>query len=720
MTGRRTPLAPVEIATAGILAGLAAALGLGSSALPVFALFFRIGAAIPIAMVASRMRPRTAFATALVALLLSGAVGGISTAWTIAQVSAIALVVGALRRKGVAALGVSLTALLVAIVGALGALALLTLLESARELALESARTSMNGYLELVGRLPGLGGSAQFAKSRVDAFIAHWWIWAPALSGLRLALLLLAAHWLLSRVLERLDLADGSDPLEEAMKAPGLPGPLPLRLRGVGYAYPGSDAPALSDIDLDIDSGFTVIVGPNGSGKSTLALILAGASPTRGRVIRPGGAGLGRAGGTAILAQRAETQFLGDTVAEDVVWGMNEEERADVDLDALLDLVGLRDQAQVAPRHLSGGMLQRLALAGALARRPALLISDESTAMIDPRGRAELLEILSALPASGTAVVHITHDPVEAATASRIIRLEGGRLLHEGTRSGAPRSTGSTAAVAAAAAQEADHGRDKGRPPTGTGGTGTPAAPSPASAAVAPPALTGVIEHLWADRVTHSYNPGTPWERLVLSDASCIVSPGSALLITGENGSGKSTLARILVGLQSPTSGRCTLGGVPVTRRIGEVGLSRQFARLQLQRPTVGLDILSAAGYGPSVGSGRGRKGRAPDSARARELIASALAEVGLPEELSRRNVDALSGGQMRRVALAGLLASDPVALVLDEPFAGLDAESRAILIDILERRRRSGLGLVIISHDDSGLVGLCDERLTLARGVLA
>lgn len=706
----------MEIATAGILAGLTAALGLGSSALPVFALFFRIGAAIPIAMVASRMRPRTAFATALVALLLSGAVGGISTAWTIAQVSAIGLVVGALRRKGAAALGVALTTLLVAIIGALGALALLTLLESARELALESARTSMNGYLELVGRIPGLGGSAQLAQSRVDAFIAHWWIWAPALSGLRLALLLLAAHWLLSRVLERLDLADGSDPLEEAMKAPGRPGPLPLRLRGVCYAYPGSDAPALSDIDLDIDSGFTVIVGPNGSGKSTLALILAGAAPTRGRAIRPGGAGLGRTGGTALLAQRAETQFLGDTVAEDVVWGMNEEERADVDLDALLDLVGLRGQAQVAPRHLSGGMLQRLALAGALARRPALLISDESTAMIDPRGRAELLEILSALPASGTAVVHITHDPAEAATASRIIRLEGGRVLHEGTRSGAPRATGS----AAAAAERADHARDRARPPTGTGGTGTANAPSPASAAVAPPALTGVIEHLWADRVTHSYNPGTPWERLVLSDASCIVSPGSALLITGENGSGKSTLARILVGLQSPTSGRCTLGGVPVTRRIGEVGLSRQFARLQLQRPTVGLDILSAAGYGPSVGSGRGRKGRAPDSARARELIASALAEVGLPEELSRRNVDALSGGQMRRVALAGLLASDPVALVLDEPFAGLDAESRAILIDILERRRRSGLGLVIISHDDSGLVGLCDERLTLARGVLA
>lgn len=718
MTGRRTPLAPVEIATAGILAGLTAALGLGSSALPVFALFFRIGAAIPIAMVASRMRPRTAFATALAALLLAGAVGGISTAWTTAQVGAIALAVGALRRKGVGALGVALTALLVALIGALGALALLTLLESARELALESARTSMNGYLELVGRIPGLGGSAQLAQSRVDAFIAHWWIWAPALSGLRLAILLLAAHWLLSRVLERLDLADGFDPLEEAMKAPGRPGPLPLRLRGVGYAYPGSDAPALSDIDLDIDSGFTVIVGPNGSGKSTLALILAGAAPTRGRATRPGGAGLGRVGGTAILAQRAETQFLGETVAEDVVWGMGEEERAGVDLDALLDLVGLRGQAQVAPRHLSGGMLQRLALAGALARRPALLISDESTAMIDPRGRAELLEILSALPASGTAVVHITHDPAEAANASRIIRLEGGRILHDGTRSDAPRSTGSAAAVAAAAAQGADHGRDKGRAPTGTRGRGTASAPSPAS--VPAPALTGTIEHLWADRVTHSYNPGTPWERLVLSDASCIVSPGSALLITGENGSGKSTLARILVGLESPTSGRCTLGGVPVTRRIGEVGLARQFARLQLQRPTVGLDILSAAGYGPSVGTGRGRKGRALDSARAQELIASALAEVGLPEELSRRNVDALSGGQMRRVVLAGLLASDPVALVLDEPFAGLDAESRAILIDVLERRRRAGLGLVIISHDDSGLTGLCDEQLTLARGVLA
>lgn len=243
------------------------------------------------------------------------------------------------------------------------------------------------------------------------------------------------------------------------------------------------------------------------------------------------------------------------------------------------------------------------------------------------------------------------------------------------------------------------------------------------------PSDHGEVEHLWARGLGHAYNPGTPWEREVLSEVSFFVSPGQSILITGENGSGKSTLARILTGLMRPSRGRCTLGSQPVHLRVGEVALSRQFARLQLQRPSVGLDILSAAGFGPLVGTSasghphRGasaRKGAFLNPVEAEYLLASALAEVGLDPSLSSKSVDELSGGQQRRVALAGLLAASPKVIVLDEPMAGLDADSRETLVRVLDQRKARGLGIVVISHDTEGLEALCDRRLHLDKGVLS
>jgi energy-coupling factor transport system ATP-binding protein len=207
---------------------------------------------------------------------------------------------------------------------------------------------------------------------------------------------------------------------------------------------------------------------------------------------------------------------------------------------------------------------------------------------------------------------------------------------------------------------------------------------------------------------------------------SLIVSPGEAVLITGGNGSGKTTLSRLLTGLIAPTWGRCTLGGTPVAQRVGDVAMSMQFARLQLQRPSVRLDILAAARAGTGSGADAGvrSRGRRTDDTASRpaqdRLVRSAMDEVGLPLELERRGIDQLSGGQMRRVALAGLLASEPRVIVLDEPLAGLDADSRLLLIDALERRRRRGLAIVVISHDTDGLDALCQRSLTLAEGTLS
>lgn len=189
-----------------------------------------------------------------------------------------------------------------------------------------------------------------------------------------------------------------------------------------------------------------------------------------------------------------------------------------------------------------------------------------------------------------------------------------------------------------------------------------------------------------------------------MRDINFTVHEGDGVLIHGLNGSGKSTLAWIMAGLTVPTVGECLLDGAPASEQVGAVALSFQAARLQLMRSHVGHEIASAAGF------------PVDDHAR----VAEALTMVGLDPALAKRRIDQLSGGQMRRVVLAGLLARSPRALILDEPLAGLDAASQRGLLRLLEDlRRNAGLTVVVISHDFTGLEELCPRTLHLECGAL-
>ena len=147
-------------------------------------------------------------------------------------------------------------------------------------------------------------------------------------------------------------------------------------------------------------------------------LMLAGREPTAGTIDRPGAVGLGRLGGTAVILQHPESQVLGTRVADDVVWGLPPGKTTDVH--QLLAEVGLDGLAERDTGGLSGGELQRLAVAAALAREPSLLIADEVTSMVDQDGRDALMSVLSGLTQHHRmSLVHITHYNDEADAADR-------------------------------------------------------------------------------------------------------------------------------------------------------------------------------------------------------------------------------------------------------------------------------------------------------------
>lgn len=641
------------------MAGLCAATAIISIVVPFAGVLALLGT-VPMGLLTYRYRLRVLIAAAvaagIIAFLIAG-MGGFLNVVNSAYIGGLTGIVKRRRRGTPTVIVASFVAGVVFGAVLVGALAVLTRL---RHLIFDAITANVDGVAAAMTRV-GLERAAGELKTFFAAAL-HYWPWLMLGNGVVSVMIVsLIGWWALSRVLERMRGIPDVHKLDELAES-GRVGPVPVRLNQVRFRYPRTNQDALRPVSLDIDVGEHVaITGANGSGKTTLMLILAGREPTSGHVERPGAIGLGRVGGTAVIMQHPESQVLGTRVADDVVWGLPA--GTTIDVDRLLSEVGLDGLAERDTGNLSGGELQRLAMAAALAREPALLIADEVTSMVDQRGREALLGIMSGLTERHrTALLHITHYNDEAQSADRTINLSDS--------------------------------------PDNTEMVETTAAPLP-SAVIAHRSDKPVLELVG---VGHQYDCGTPWQKTALHDVSFTVYQGDGLLIHGGNGSGKSTLAWIMAGLTTPTTGRCLLNGRPTHQQVGAVALSFQAARLQLMRSRVDLEVASAAGFSPD------------DQRR----VAGALAVVGLDAALARRRIDQLSGGQMRRVVLAGLLARSPQALILDEPLAGLDAVSqRGLLRLLVDLRRERGLTVIVISHDFTGLEELCPRTLHLHNGVL-
>ncbi|MGN7471734.1 energy-coupling factor transporter ATPase [Brevibacillus sp. SAFN-007a] len=219
------------------------------------------------------------------------------------------------------------------------------------------------------------------------------------------------------------------------------------------------------------------------------------------------------------------------------------------------------------------------------------------------------------------------------------------------------------------------------------------------------------------DQVSHIYAQGTPFERVALHDISFTIPSGSFVGIIGQTGSGKSTLIQHLNGLLLPSAGTITLGDTVITSKQRlphaqrrNIGLVFQYPEHQLFEETVAKDVA----FGPSNFD----LPEAMVEARVRE----ALEIVGLDyETIKDRSPFHLSGGQMRRVALAGVLAMQPKVLVLDEPTAGLDPMGRQAILEAIYRiHQEQKLTTLLVTHSMEEAARYADYLLVLAQGTVA
>ena len=532
---------------------------------------------------------------------------------------------------------------------------------------------------------------------------------------------------------------------------------------GVTFSYEEGAAPALKDFSLSVSKGeFLAVIGHNGSGKSTLARLINGLLlPDKGRVKVFGMDTLEgknpveirkRAG---IVFQNPDNQMVASIIEDDVAFGPEnlgvEREEIGKRIDWALKAVGMEAYRTGTPSRLSGGQKQRIAIAGVLAIKPDILILDESTAMLDPRGRREVMDVVARLNREeGMTVILITHFMEEALLADRTIVLNRGEMVMQGTpaeiflhserleaynlslpRIGRICKNLQAAGIPVAdcltpeqlAAEVAQEGAK-----AGAAHRSLPYMPAPVEQS----------GHEWdidVKDLTFTYSAKSPFAQRALRGIDLHIDEGEFFGIIGHTGSGKSTLVqhlnaliklpqaekkyrpkKVKKGEQPPVLPHISVGQFDLAdkkcnlvKRRESVGMVFQYPEYQLFAETVFADV--------AFGLKNFRKGITAEETEV--AVRDALEIVGLSyEEVKDKSPFDLSGGQKRRVAIAGVIVTRPHILILDEPAAGLDPLGKQEIMELLHKLHREWCRTVIVvSHDMDEIADNCTRAAVISRG---
>ncbi len=512
--------------------------------------------------------------------------------------------------------------------------------------------------------------------------------------------------------------------------------------------------PALQNVSLRFREGETVaILGQNGSGKSTLAKLLAAIlQPDEGSILVDDLDTTARGEDLWTIRQRVglvfqnpDDQLVASTVLDDIAFGPENiglprfeiQER----VDEAIALLGLEAYRQMASSELSVGQKQRVAVAGVLAMRPRYLILDEPTTMISGQTARHLLATVQRLARErGIAVIHITHYMHEAATFDRAIVLDAGRVVMDDMPAAIFARTEELQAIgldvpivtrvgqylsAHGVLQETllsvEHLRDvvkdmrQGRPRGDALPTYEPVDISYGrNVPLQVPFAQSLIFEL--QNVAYTYSQGTPLEREALHNLSLTIPKGCTTALVGATHAGKSTVVDLLACLLKATKGSVLFEGENVASKTfaierirSQVGVVFQSPESQIFEETVGKDVSF------------GLRHKKIPLAESRRLVQESLEAVGLSyEDFRLRYTYALSGGQKRRVAIAGVLALQPQVIILDEPMAGLDPRGRRELLRLIaELKQREGLTIVYASSSLEDVIELADYIHILDAGRL-
>ena len=499
---------------------------------------------------------------------------------------------------------------------------------------------------------------------------------------------------------------------------------------------------ALDDVSLHIREGEMVaILGANGSGKSTFARHLnALLLPKTGEVVVCGFNTSDKNNifeirkNVGIVFQNPDNQIIASIVEEDIGFGLENLNVPTEDIllrvDEVLEDLSLSKHRLKSPNRLSGGQKQRVAIAGILAMKPKIVVFDESTAMLDPSGREQVMSSAKKMHDEGITVIIITHYMDEVTYCDKVFVMSKSKLIMDGTprqiflKSAQLESLKLSIPNITKMALELNKYYDEIKTDCLYMNEFIHqimnvyrAKKMPKMPAVKSEKKDNIRkeEILRLENVNYSYSSGNGIDGNVLKDINLTIYKGEFLGIIGHTGSGKSTLIQHFNGLNKPTSGSVFYKNKNIfdkdyslREHKGKVGLVFQYAEQQLFEINVLEDVM----FGPL------NQGKTRDEAQ--KLAKEAIEMVGLSEDYYSRSPFELSGGEKRRTAIAGVLAMKPEILVLDEPTSGLDPVGKELIFELLFKLKERGITIVIVSHSMEDVSIYADRAVVINDGSIA
>lgn len=535
--------------------------------------------------------------------------------------------------------------------------------------------------------------------------------------------------------------------------------------KNVKFTYSGAVSPAVNNVSLKIKRGeFVSVIGHNGSGKSTLARLLNGLLEAEdgkisvlGMDVAEGKNYLEIRKHIGIVFQNPDNQTVASIVEDDIAFGPEnigiEREEIGRRIEWALSAVGMEKYRNATPTRLSGGQKQRIAVAGVLAIKPDVLILDEATAMLDPKGRREVIEVVSRLNKDeGMTVILITHFMEEALLADRAIVMNKGEIVLEGTPEAIfengelletynlslPEISIISDKLRACGMEIANVLRPEALAEEIVKNMQNKGIYAGQSSKFSPVAVESA--HEWdieISNLTFTYSKKSPFATNALNGVNLHIGEGEFFGIIGHTGSGKSTLIQHLNALirlpqtlkhyRKPKVKKGQPAPVIPAISVGQFDLTSKKCDFKALRASVGMVFqypeyqLFAETVFADVAFGLKNFNKKITAEETEQAVKSSLEMVGLNyEEVKDKSPFDLSGGQKRRVAIAGVIVTKPHILVLDEPAAGLDPKGKCEIMELLHKIHREWCRTVIIvSHDMDEVAENCTRAAVISEGAV-